>query len=327
MPINKKAYRRYRVIDACIRNKMRPYPTMEELIEACREKLDVDVSSETIQKDIANMKLPSPDGLDAPIKFNRAKGGYMYTNPAYSISGISLNTDDISAIKESLDLLNDLGRERLSGKFKFAMEKVLASMKEEIPEDFANKKIIQTDIPSGARGYEHFELFYSATRDEIPVSFVHYSYQKRQFKSLTVHPFVIKEFQNRWYVIGFSELHHEIRTFGLDRIYAPFLTYESFRRVDTNHRLTYLNDVFGVFPLRDGEKEKIEIHADPIVAYYFQAYPIHQSQEIKMNDYGNAVISWELVPSLELAQLILSYGDQVQVVEPERLKQYIKKIK
>lgn len=327
MPINKKAYRRYRVIDACIRNKMRPFPTMEELIDACREKLDVDVSSETIQKDIYNMKLPYPDGLDAPIRFNRSKGGYMYTDPNYSMSGVSLNSDDIDAIKESLDLLNDLGGERLGTKFKFAMEKVLASMKEELPEDVTNRKVVQTDVPSGARGYEHFDLFYKATREQIPVSFVHYSYTKRKFKALTIHPVVMKEFQNRWYVIGYSEFHEEIRTFGLDRIYGPFLLYKEFMDLDPDHRLAYLNDVYGVFPLRDGEKEKITIAVRPIVAHYFQAYPIHQSQKIEMNDYRDAEITFELIPSQELVQLILSYGDQAQVIEPERLKSYIKRSK
>ena len=53
MPINKSAFRRYKVIDQLLRNRMRMYPTMEDIIEACREKLDVDPSPETIQKDIA----------------------------------------------------------------------------------------------------------------------------------------------------------------------------------------------------------------------------------------------------------------------------------
>ena len=52
MPINKNALGRYKVIDMLVRNNMRPYPTMEEIIEACREKLGIDPSVHTIQKDI-----------------------------------------------------------------------------------------------------------------------------------------------------------------------------------------------------------------------------------------------------------------------------------
>ena len=40
MPINKNAYRRYKVIDLCLRNKMRTYPNMNDLLAAIEEKLD-----------------------------------------------------------------------------------------------------------------------------------------------------------------------------------------------------------------------------------------------------------------------------------------------
>ena len=64
MPINKKAYRRYKVIDACLRNKMRPYPKMEDLIDAMQEKLDVSTTPDTVQKDIAAMKIDSATGKE-----------------------------------------------------------------------------------------------------------------------------------------------------------------------------------------------------------------------------------------------------------------------
>ena len=76
MPINKNAYRRYKVIDACLRNKMRRYPNMKELLAALEEKLGVNTTAETVQKDIAVMKMLPPDGFDAPIKFNRTHLGY-----------------------------------------------------------------------------------------------------------------------------------------------------------------------------------------------------------------------------------------------------------
>ena len=90
MPINKNAYRRYKVIDSCLRNKMRTYPKMNDLLAAIEEKLDVNTTAETVQKDIATMKMLPPDGFDAPIKFNPS----IYDNKSNAmIKTIDLNEE------------------------------------------------------------------------------------------------------------------------------------------------------------------------------------------------------------------------------------------
>ena len=73
MPINKSAFRRYKVIDMLLQNKMKRYPTMQEIIDACLDKLKIDTSKETIQRDIARMRMSPPDGFDAPIYYNRSQ--------------------------------------------------------------------------------------------------------------------------------------------------------------------------------------------------------------------------------------------------------------
>ncbi|MBP6183255.1 MAG: hypothetical protein KA461_15010, partial [Flavobacterium sp.] len=71
MAISRSAYRRYRVIDSLLRNTMRKYPTLLDIQEACENKLDISPSLDTLEKDIRNMKLPEPDGFDAPIAYCR----------------------------------------------------------------------------------------------------------------------------------------------------------------------------------------------------------------------------------------------------------------
>lgn len=327
MPINKKAYRRYKVIDACLRNKMRRYPTIEDLIQEIKEKLDVTTTIDTLQKDLANMKLPAPDGFDAPIRFNRSKQGYEYTDPDFSINGVSLNSFDVDAIKEAMDLIESVGGSRVSEKFSHALEKMLSSVREDLGERSRGRKIIQTDAVTDGRGFEHFDLLFSACRERIPVNFAHYSYTQRSFKSVTMHPVLLKEFENRWYVIGYSEGHGSLRTFGFDRIYGPAALRKKF--IDTPVEVIdeYLNDVYGVYPLREGKKEKIEIHTSPLITNYFRAQKIHPSQEIKIRSRGDAIITFDLIPSMELARLFLSYGNELHVLKPERLVNFLNKFR
>ena len=251
MPINKNAYGRYKVIDMLLRNRMRPYPTMQDIIEACREKLGLNISHEAIQKDINLMKRSHPEGFDAPIQYNFFKRGYEYTDPDYSISEISLSPDDVGAIKESIELIRTIGGSRVSEKFSHAMEKILSTVLEEFPTGENKETILQTMTPPKSRGFEHFDLLYRACKEKIPVSFVHYNYKKREFKATILHTVLIKEFDNKWYVIGYSEKHEEVRIFGFDRIYDPICLKKKFANIDKAKLVNEYKDCYGVLTIPD----------------------------------------------------------------------------
>lgn len=317
MNLSKSAFRRYKVIDNLLRNKVRRYPTMDEIIEECRVKLDYDTTSETIQKDIANMKMPYPDGFDAPIKFNRRHMGYEYADPDYSLTGVSLRFEELEAIQEAIELVRSIGGSRVSDKFNHAMEKVLSATLE-IGNSIEEKQpVLQTMVPPISRGFEHFDFLYRACREKIPISFIHFSYKNRHFKHIILHPFLIKEFNNRWYVIGYSETHNAIRTFGFDRISDPLFLKIKYIRSDAKETKAFLNDVYGVFPIPQANKEEIEIRVSKLETHNFNAYPIHVSQRIEKFPHGESIIKFQLIPSIELAQLFLSKGKQVKILEPQ----------
>ncbi len=325
MPITKQAYRRFMVIDSCLTNKMKRYPTMDEILEACRTNLDIDPSPETIQKDIRDMKLPDPDGFDAPIRFCRKNKGYEYTDPNFSIRSLRLQDNDIAAIKESIDLLHNIGGSRMSRNFSHSLEKVLANYREDFPSGDIRRRIVQNDTPPESRGFENFDFFYNACNKRIPVSLIHYSYTKRNFKSVILHPILLKEFDNRWYIVGYSEDHKGIRTFGLDRVYDPILLKKKYISADSEDQLSYFKDVYGVYPIEGQIKQIIRITTNSIATNYFQAYPIHASQKVKKNSRGTAEISFELIPSMELLRLFRSYGSEIIDIRPMWISTYVRK--
>jgi len=322
----KSAYRRYKIIDGMLRNSMRPFPTMDDITEACREKLSFEPSSETIQKDMANMKLPYPDGFDAPIKFNRTKLGYEYTDPNYSILSLSLRPEDIEAIYDAVDLIKALGSSSMSEKFSHAAEKLFSTIIESKREAENKVPILQTMTPPVSKGFEHFDLFYHACKEKMPVSMIHYSYQKRTFNHVLLHPFLIKEFDNRWYVIGHSELHGETRTFGLDRITNAVLLVKKYIHTDSTIMQNYLQKVYGVFPIPKATLEAIQIRVSQLGTHYFQAYPLHESQQIVKNGDGTSTIKFQMIPSIELARYFLSQGRHVTITKPTWFKKFSKSL-
>ena len=317
------AFIRYKFIDTMLRNPYRPYPTLEQIADAFFDRYDIDYSTETFYKDIKNMRAHYPDGFDAPIKYSGTHNGYYYTDPEYSFGGVSLRPEELSAIEEALEVISAIGGSRISENFNHAMEKLLSATKEVEQSKEDRMPILQMMAPPTSRGFESFDTFFKSCKEKIPVSFIHFSYKKREYKHIILHPFLIKEFENRWYVIGFSETHNDIRTFGLDRITAPMLLKKKYITTESETRKAYHNDVYGVFPIPGAKKEKVEIHVSQLGTHYFQAYPLHKSQKIKKENFGTSIITYEVIPSVELARYFLSQGYHVETVKPKWFNKFI----
>lgn len=323
MAISRSAYRRYKVIDSLLRNIYRPFPTINDIQDACSNKLDLTPSLDTLEKDIRNMKLS--DGLDAPIIYCRKNRGYYYSNPNYSINSIALNDNDIISIKEALELIQNIGGgNRVNERFNHAIQKILVTYKEEFPDSDTKRKIILTDYVEGAKGYENFNVLFKACKNQHPVSFSHYSYNNREFKVIIVHPVLLKEFENRWYLVGYSESHNSIRTFGLDRIYEPLLLKRKYIDSDEKKVDSYCNDIYGVYPIENQPKQIITFLTSIKITNYFEAYPIHVSQKPEKNESGSSFFTIDVVPSMELIRLFRSYGKNLEVINPQWLREQTK---
>jgi predicted DNA-binding transcriptional regulator YafY len=159
---------------------------------------------------------------------------------------------------------------------------------------------------------------FAACKNRIPVSFTHYSYQKRRFKAVLIHPVLLKEFDNFWYLLGYSESHKTLRTFGFDRIYEPILLNTKFIPTKQEIVNSYYKDIYGVYPYKNQPKQDIVFFASPIVSNYFEANPIHKSQICEKMDEGY-VFTLQLIPSVELVKTLRSYGSELAVLEPQWL--------
>ncbi len=319
MGISKSAYSRYRVIDKMLRNVYKPYPSLSDIQEACENSLDISPSLNTLEKDIKNMK--QSDVLDAPIVYCRKHLGYYYSNPNYSINSIPLTDYDISSIKEALDLIKNLGGgNRINDRFSYAIQKILATYKEEFPDSDTQRKIILTDYVEEAKGNENFNTLFNACKNQYSISFSHYSYNYREFNVLIAHPILLKEFENRWYLVAYSETHKTIRTFGLDRIYEPLALKRKFIDCDSKEVESYCNDIYGVYPIENQPKQSITFLTSIKITNYFEAYPIHFSQKAEKNESGSSFFKIEVVPSMELIRLFRSYGKNLEVINPEWLR-------
>ena len=325
MPISKNAMRRCLIIDQVICDRHYHKPNMQRIIDVCREQ-GIEVSSETIQKDINMMKKDRPNGFGAPIKFDFQLQEYIYTDPKFTINGVKLSPEDASVLAESLVLIKCMMRTELGDKLRHAMEKVLSSSLEEVDQN-ERYPILKTMEPPRSRGYEFMDLLIDCCKVGIPISFIHYSYKNERFKSIVLHPYVVREFENRWYVYGFSETHNALRSFGLDRIYEPIKLDKKYQKGNTREILSFLNDMYGVFPLEVETPIEVVLRADPLTTKFLTAYPIHDTQELIKFTNGGAHVKLKLIPTMELIHLVWSYGPSLRIIAPDWLIEKQKSLK
>ena len=107
MSLSKIPYLRYNIIDACLTNKMHPFPSLEFLRMECERKLDIIISESSILKDINAMKTDDRLGFDAPIKYSKSYNGYYYSEPDFSIKKVALKESEIEALKLAVDVLSN----------------------------------------------------------------------------------------------------------------------------------------------------------------------------------------------------------------------------
>ena len=116
MPANKHALIRYRIIDRCLTNKLRKYPTKQYIQEKITYELYGNIenliSLSIIEKDFDAMRNDTSLGYNAPIKYCKINKGYYYADPEYSIDGLALNDQETEALQESVSLLKsfEIGR-------------------------------------------------------------------------------------------------------------------------------------------------------------------------------------------------------------------------
>lgn len=323
MPHIKNALLRYRIIDKCIRNKYKPFPSKKQLREACEEALyGTDAGSHicdsTIEKDLFAMR----QEMDAPIGYSVKNRGYYYEDEDFSLNQIPLTPDDIEAINFAAKTLSQFREVKMFSQFGTAIDKIVDSVTVSSHKD-AQGFIQFENIPSDG-GNEFLEPLLEAIKMKFWVEFEYASFVSGEYKKRKVIPLLLKQYRNRWYLISYDAAKEDYITYALDRIEDLSISKNTADKPIDFNSDNYFKYAVGITS-GNTPPENIKIKASIVAAKYLDSLPIHTSQKvIEMND-DNVVFSLKVNISEELIRDILSYGGAVKVLEPIELKEEIHK--
>ena len=321
MALNKNALIRYKTIDYCLRNRQRKW-TLDDLIEKCSDALyeyegkDANVSKRTVQLDIQMMRSDKL-GYNAPIVVYDKKY-YKYNDENYSIVNIPVTDIDVKVMNDAIQLLKQFKDFSL---FK-EMDGVLQRLEDSVYTAQQNQRpIIHLDKNELLKGLEYIDVIYDAIQRKKVLKLSYKSFKATRESIMYVHPQLLKEFNNRWFVLA---LHKETHlTLALDRIINIEVQKEKYYKDLEIDGDSYYEHVIGVTVSNHHRPQTVKFWIDKFNAPYVLTKPFHQSQEVVEQDENGVVFSIKVQPNFELERIILGFGDAIKVLSPPKLKERI----
>jgi predicted DNA-binding transcriptional regulator YafY len=315
MPVNKNALLRYYAIDACLNNSMRTYPNLEQIRQRVMQQLDGDISVSMINKDLAQMR----DIYAAPIKYDKIKKGYCYATTGYSIKRLPLSEEEITALDYSTALLQQLKGSRIFDQFETAINRLIEGYRVSKLIGKSEKQLIQVEEPVTTGGNEWLEMILQAIVSQTALE-VSYAKFGAPVKQHLLSPYLIKEYRNRWYVVGFSDAPRKVLILALDRINHLKKSKSSYFSDPNFQAADYFRYSFGITHTAAATPEKIVVTFNKEQAPYILAQPLHQSQVVLSENSKGVTIQLTVYVTAELIMSLLGYGAGVEVKEPLALR-------
>lgn len=309
-------------LDSCLRNEGTMY-TVDDLTDKCNERLErahiPQISKRTIYNDL-NLLQRSP--YNAVLK--KSKSGhntvYRYQDTKCSIPYLHLNEEDTGIVHRTIELL-----EKFKGLPQYDWVRIILRQLE-IEQNVENdENIVSFQNNTLLNGIEHFEPLLGAIINKQPLTITYQRYESEP-KDITIHPYHLKQYNNRWFLVAREAGREDIAVYPFDRI-------RSIKQIKTQYQECgvdieeYFDDVVGVTVNLKESVQTIKLRVFHKRYNYIETKPIHPSQTLIRgeSDENFKVITIKARWNRELEALLLSFGRDMEVLEPIEIREKFRK--
>jgi predicted DNA-binding transcriptional regulator YafY len=326
MAATKNALIRYKVLDRCFRNPGRRY-FIDDLIKECSEVLNEmnpeikSISRRQILDDIDFME--SGEGWSIDLERTRVnrKVYYRYSDLAYSINNMPLNQLEVAFLQEAMETLT-----HFKGMPKFEwFQELIPKLKEGMSQKSNSQPFMEMDNNLFLKGLEFLEPLYTAINNKQPLLVSYQSFEKCEVQRFTIHPYYLKSFNQRWFLFGYNpETKNYAWNLALDRIQKIDELRKPYHENTEIDWAEYFDDFIGVTRPENAKIENVTLHFHGTRGKYVETKPIHGSQKLKWLDDNTCEVNLKLMINKEFVSMLLSYGEDLTIIQPEVLKEIIK---
>jgi len=271
-----------------------PFPSKQKILAYLSDK-DFNLSGRTLERDFDHIR--ADFGLE--IAYSKQYNGY-YIDADKSVKVASF--------------------------FKFLEMVTLAGIfSDSLKDSHKILDYVSFDDSKGFKGIENLKPILIAISQKRKLHFTHENFEKKTLTPYVISPFLLKEYENRWFVVGVPDGLNDIRTFGVDRITQISLGSSiTIAKKTFAQKLDNFKYTVGV-NFEDEQPKSISILVNKLHLKYMQSLPLHSSQVIHPVDKnGKYQVDFYLIPNYEFMTQILKMGHDVLVLSPESFRNEVK---
>lgn len=339
MPVNKNAMTRYKILDELLSSRYHNY-SLDDLTEEVSKRLadmypDTDgISRRTIEKDINYIEYEGPfmvdierysvDSYNSEKHKTYSKRCLRYANPAFSIFKKEMTNDEEYLLKEALSILGQFdGLPNLEG---------LEGLRLGLGVRCDERRIISLSKNPLENSNLLGELFTAISQKQVIELHYHVFAMSEVDLQINLHPYLLKEYNRRWYLFGAAEEDGKLLNFSLDRIdkCVPLISHK-YEEYDGNISERF-DDIIGVTLMDDSPMYQIVFWVSDKSKEYVLTKPIHDSQRkvpdaaVKAlkdkypNLEGGVFLRIDCKRNYELIRELTSFSENLLVLEPKAIQ-------
>lgn len=295
-------------MDAAIRSGA--YPTLQSFIGR------FEVSERTVRADLAFLR----DRLNAPLHYDRARGGYYYADPTWILPTMFVTEGELLAFFLSVEL----ARRYLGTVFEAPLRRAVEIQARSLPNE------VQLDLSQLAQHYT-FQAGATASADPALLVALNEAMSERwrvQMTYLTassgerhqrlIEPYHMHNVRGDWQVIAFDHLRQQFRNFAVSRIEQwEILRGERFSRDPEFSPTSYL--ALGFVAERGDTAVEVVVWFDAYQARYIRGRQVHPSQQAEEHTDGSLTLRFQTGALAEVRRWVMSFGTHALVRAPASL--------
>lgn len=180
-------------------------------------------------------------------------------------------------------------------------------------------RVAVEDIPSG---HKNLTAIMEAMTENMEIRIDYQKYTSSESSTYTIHPYAVKEFAKRWYLIGHCMERDGMRVYGLDRVMSLELTGNRFRMPDGFDVDTLFATSFGIY-IPEGPGQTIRFRTTQTEARFLRDLPIHRSQKTVGEDESSVTFEIFACPNKALVMEFCKYGSSLEVLSPDSVRESV----
>ena len=325
MPTNKNALIRYKYLDKLL-SDYHHYYDIHDLTDKVNDMLYDDgfpeVTQRCIEKDLNTLEFAP---FNAPIErfLWNGKRCISYENRSFSIFKQEMSREERSLLREVLSTLGQFGGlDNFQWLDDFKIGLGLEERRQII--SFSNNPYLQNSNLLGT--------LFDNISNEVVIRLSYHTFSDVSVRNIDFHPYLLKQYNDRWFLLGAADSDKKILTFALDRIDEVESLPEK-KYIECPEELSErFEDIVGVTLYEDRPVEHILLWVNDASKDYVATKPIHESQKQYQGEEeqrlrtqyqkceGGSFFSIDCIKNYELVRELCSFGPSLVVLSPDSIR-------